>query len=33
LIVMEDGRMVGLLTLRAVLRWLAMTRPEEKKRG
>jgi Zn-dependent protease/CBS domain-containing protein len=33
LIVMEDGRMVGLLTLRAVLRWLAMTQPEKKKRG
>ena len=33
LIVMENGRMVGLVTLRAVLRWLAMTRPEEKKRG
>ena len=33
LIVMENGRMVGLVTLRAVLRWLAMTRPEEKKGG
>ena len=33
LIVMENGRMVGLVTLRAVLRWLAMTRPEEKKKG
>jgi Zn-dependent protease/predicted transcriptional regulator len=33
LIVMEDGRMVGLVTLRAVLRWLAMTRPQEKKKG
>ena len=33
LIVMENGRMVGLLTLRAVMRWLAMTRPGEKKRG
>ena len=33
LIVMENGRMVGLVTLRAVLRWLAMTRAEEKKRG
>lgn len=33
LIVMDGGRMVGLLTLRAVLRWLAMTRPEEKKKG
>jgi Zn-dependent protease/predicted transcriptional regulator len=31
LIVMEDGKMVGLVTLRAVLRWLAMTRAEEKK--
>jgi Zn-dependent protease/CBS domain-containing protein len=33
LVVMEDGKMVGLLTLRAVLRWLAMTGPVEKKRG
>jgi predicted transcriptional regulator len=33
LIVMENGRMVGLVTLRAVLRRLAMTRPEEKKGG
>ena len=31
LIVMENGRMVGLVTLRAVLRWIAMTRAEEKK--
>ena len=33
LIVMENGQMVGLVTLRAVLRWLAMTRPDEKKGG
>jgi Zn-dependent protease/predicted transcriptional regulator len=32
LIVMENGRMVGLVTLRGVLRWLAMTR-EDKKKG
>jgi Zn-dependent protease/predicted transcriptional regulator len=33
LIVMEKGKMVGLVTLRAVLRWLAMTRVETKKGG
>lgn len=31
LIVMDDGRMVGLVTLRAVLRWLAVTGRDDKK--
>ena len=33
LIVMENGQMVGLVTLRAVLRWLAMTRRRGKRKG
>jgi len=33
LIVLEHGRMVGLVTLRAVMRWLAMTRQDKKKGG
>jgi Zn-dependent protease/predicted transcriptional regulator len=33
LIVMEKGRMVGLVTLRAVLRWISMTRRDDKTGG